>query len=189
MRLIVATKRLIRYERRYPDPPSAHHLPHRDAIWFIAGVERFLSGDAKSLESALGLKRPGRPVNLYKPENLARAEQAICLREQGMTLEEVTQTLYEHRKDPPSARYVQTLIKRFTSVIIDKQCQKIADGLHQRWLARRQTPPRLVRRLGENQIQAIWVDANKPLTPEDLMRVFRRQVDTPRSGKRCDQDQ
>ena len=85
-RLVEAMERLANHEKDDGDPPSTDHIPHENAMWFIAGAKSFLSGEAKSLESALGLTRGrGRPVESYKQENLERAEDALSLRKQGMT--------------------------------------------------------------------------------------------------------
>jgi hypothetical protein len=175
-RVIEPMERRVNEEKNDGDPPWAHHIPHEDAARLIEGAKRYLSGEAKSLESACGMKSRGRPVNSYKPKNLELAEKVLGLKEQGMTLEDIVQELYGHRSNPPSPRYVQTLIKRFTPAIKDKQRKAIVNELRQRQLARSKTPPRLASRHGRNRVEAIWVDATRELTPEDLKNVLRRQV-------------
>jgi hypothetical protein len=170
----------------HPDPKSAHHLPHTEAGWFVRGTKRFLSGKEETLEGALKLKQPGRPVRSYKPENLKLAERALRLKKRGMTWEDVAQELYGHRSDPPSARYVQILIKRFTPVIEEKKRKAIVRKLRRRHLERSQTPPRLARaqgRNGRNDIEAVWLDANQELTPKNIKKKLRRQARKRRNSK------
>jgi hypothetical protein len=66
-----------------PDPLCAYRFPHTEARWFVRGVNRYLSGKAETLESALKLKQRGRPVNSYKPENLELAKKAWRLKKQA----------------------------------------------------------------------------------------------------------
>ena len=68
------------------DPLCAYRFPHTEARWFVRGVNRYLSGEAETLESALELNRRGRPVNSYKPENLELAKKARRLQKTGHDL-------------------------------------------------------------------------------------------------------
>jgi hypothetical protein len=170
------------------DPLCAYRFPHTKALWFVRGVNRFLSGEAKTLESALELNRRGRRVNSYKPENLELAKKARRLRKQGMTWDDVTQELFGHRRNPPSARYVQILVKRFTPAIEEEECKAMVDKCRQLLVARRkrrprraptsrsETPPRWASTRGRNEFEAVWVDPTLKLTPKTLMKMLRRQA-------------
>jgi hypothetical protein len=126
-RLANAIKRLVREENRHSDPPSAHHIPHDVAHWFV----RLLSGDEKKLGRALGLLRPpGRPVDPNTSKNnLNRAELAFTLRMQGKTWAEVNNAIFAEEENPPDERYVRTLVAQYKPLIMVKQ-------LHRRWLSR-----------------------------------------------------
>jgi len=169
-----------------PDPKSAHHLPHTEARWFVRGAKRFLSGKERSLEGALKLKQRGRPINSYKPENLKLAEKALRLKRRGMTWEDVTQELYGHRSEPPSARHVQLLVERFTPVIEEKARKSIVRKLRRRQFARSQMPPKLARKQGlkgRNSIEAVWLDATQELTSKNNMKELRRLARKRRNPK------
>ena len=174
-----------------PDPLCAYRFPHKEARWFVRGVNRYLSGKEKTLESALKLNKRGRRVNSYKPENLELAKNARRLRKQGMTWDDVTQELFMHRRDPPSTRYVQILVKRFTPVIEEEECKAMIDEYRQRRKGRpgraptprSKTPSRRASTPGRNEIEAIWVDPTLKLTPKTLMKMFRRQARNHRNPK------
>ena len=177
------------------DPLCAYRFPHTEARWFVRGVNRYLSGEAETLESALELNRRGRPVNSYKPENLELAKKARRLREQGMTWDEVTQELFKHRRNPPSTRYLQILVKRFTPAIEEEECKAMVDEYRQLLLARRKrrprraptprskTPPRRASTRGRNEYEAVWVDPTLKLTPKTLMKMSRRRARKRRDPK------
>jgi hypothetical protein len=197
-RLIEAIKRLVDQEEKdakdrrkikaKKDPPHAHHLPHKDAMWFVQGAELFLNGKATSLESALGLKRGrGRRAG-RKPKSLELAEEALRLRKQGMKLEDIALKLFGHRPNPPSVQHVQVLMDRATPVIKERETKRIVDELHRRQDKRSQTPPRLAPKGGKIQIKAIWVDPTRRPTPKRLMRRLRRRVGTSRAKKQRDPD-
>ena len=126
-RLANAIKRLVREENRHSDPPSAHHIPHDVAHWFV----RLLSGDEKKLGRALGLLRPpGRPIDPNTSRNnLNRAELAFTLRMQGKTWAEVNNAIFAEEESPPDERYVRTLVAQYKPLVMVKQ-------LHRRWLSR-----------------------------------------------------
>jgi hypothetical protein len=174
-RVVNSIECLVRQEKNDGVPPWARQIPHEDAERLIKGAKCYFSGKAKTLEGALKLKRRGRPVNSYKPENLELAKKARRLKKQGMICEDVTQELFKDRRDPPSARYVQILIKRFTPAIEEEERKAFVDELRQRQLVRSLTPPRLAPRRGIIRIEAIWVDPNRQLTTQDL-RMLRRQA-------------
>jgi hypothetical protein len=201
VRLAEAIERLVKEEKGDRDPPSAHRIPHDDAMRFVRGVKRYVRGDAKSLGSALVLKRKGRRFGSYKRENLKRAEEALRLRKQGMTWEDIAQTLYGDRSEPPTVQYLQVLVERFGPVIEDKWRKAIVRKLHRRWLAGRQRRAmvrklrrqRLARRRllskpalkqAKNRAEAIWVDPS--VTPKDLFRMVRRQRNASSARKRRD---
>jgi hypothetical protein len=167
-RVVSSIERRLREEKNDGTPPRARLIAHGDAERLIEGAKRYLSGEAKTLESALKLKQRGRPVNSYKPENLELAEKARRLRNQGMTLEDVAQEL------GLSVRYIQVLIKRFTPAMEEKERKAIVDELRRRQLVRRQLPPRLVPQRGKTRIEAIWVDPDGQLTPQDLKKMLGR---------------
>jgi len=166
-----------------PDPLCAYRFPHTEARWFVRGVNRYLSGKAETLESALKLKQRGRPVNSYKPENLELAKKAWRLKKQGMILEDVTQELFKDRRDPPSARYVQILIKRFTPAIEEEERKAMVDEYRQLLLARSETPPKRAPTRRKNKFEAIWVDPTLKLTPKTLLKMSRRQARKRRDPK------
>ena len=178
-----------------PDPLCAYRFPHKEARWFVRGVNRYLSGKEKTLESALKLNKRGRRVNSYKPENLELAKKARRLRKQGMTWEDVTQELFKDRRDPPSARYVQILIKRFTPAIEEEERKAMVDKYRQLLLARRKrrsrrtptprskTSPVRAPTRRKNKLEAIWVDPTLELTPKTLLKMSRRQARKRRDPK------
>jgi hypothetical protein len=159
-----------------PDPLCAYRFPHKEAQWFVRGVNRYLSGEAETLESALELNQRGRPVNSYKPENLELAKKALRLRKQGMTWVDVTQELFKGRQDPPSERYVQILIKRFTPAIEEEERKAMVDEFRRLLLARSKMPPRRAPRERRNQFEPVWVDPARKLTPKTIMAMSRRQA-------------
>ena len=127
-RLANAIKRLVREENRHSDPPSAHHIPHDVAYWFV----RLLSGDEKKLGRALGLLRPpGHPVDPNKSKNLDLAEIALRLRLQGKTWAEINNEVFADRAEPPDERHVRTIVDRYKPLVM----QKWREDLRRRWLA------------------------------------------------------
>ena len=110
-RLANAIKKLVREENRHSDPPSAHHIPHDVAYWFV----RLLSGDEKKLGRALGLLRPpGRPVDPNTSKNnLNRAELAFTLRMQGKTWAEVNNAIFAEEENPPDERRIRRLVTQY----------------------------------------------------------------------------
>jgi DNA-binding transcriptional MerR regulator len=183
-RFAEALERYVNEEKSKDAPRWAYQIRYEDAMRFTEGTGRFLRGEAKTLDSALKLKRRGRPVNSYKPENLELAEKARRLQQQGMTLEDITHELYGHRSDPPSVRHIQILIKRFTPAIEEKERKALVDELCRRLHVRsetrhrlrvsRQTRPRLAPQRRKIRIEAIWVDPDGPLTPQDLKKMLGR---------------
>ena len=127
-RLANAIKRLVREENRHSDPPSAHHIPHDVAHWFV----RLLSGDEKKLGRALGLLRPrGRPVDPNKSKNFDLAERALIRKMQGKTWIELNNEIFADRAEPPDERYLRTLVARYEPLIM----QKWREDHRRRWLA------------------------------------------------------
>jgi hypothetical protein len=127
-RLANAIKRLVREENRHSDPPSAHHIPHDVAHWFV----RLLSGDEKKLGRALGLLRPpGHPVDPNKSKNLDLAEIAMRSRLQGKTWEEINNEVFADRAEPPDERHIRTIVDRYKPLVM----QKWRKDLRRRWLA------------------------------------------------------
>ena len=115
-RLANAIKRLVREENRHSDPPSAHHIPHDVAYWFV----RLLSGDEKKLGRALGLLRPpGRPVDPNTSKNnLNRAELAFTLRMQGKTWAEVNNAIFAEEENPPDERRIRRLVTQYEPLLM-----------------------------------------------------------------------
>jgi hypothetical protein len=176
-RAVRSIERRLREEKADSVPPWMQLIPHEDAKRLIKGVRCFLSGKEKTLESALKLNQRGRPVNSHKPENLERAEEAMRLRKLGKTWEAIAEKLYGHRSNPPSARYIQILIKRFTPAIEHKQHMAIVAKLRRRQRLRSKTPPRLAPKREEKvRIDAVWIDPNRRLTPQDVKRMRPRRV-------------
>ena len=115
-----AIKRLVREENRHSDPPSAHHIPHDVAHWFVRLV---LSGDEKSLGRALGLLRPpGRPVDPNTSKNnLNRAEMAFTLRMQGKTWAEVNNAIFAGKEEnPPDERHIRRLVTQYKPLLMSR---------------------------------------------------------------------
>jgi len=130
--LIEAIENLILEENRHSDPPSAHHIPHDLAQWFLEAAKRVLSGKEKSLDSALGLLgSPGRPVDPDKSKNLDLAEMALTLRMQGKTWAEINSKVFEDRAEPPDERYIRSIVARYQLPVM----KKWRENLRQRWLA------------------------------------------------------
>jgi hypothetical protein len=124
-RLEQAIKRLIREENRHSDRPSAHHVPHDVAYWFV----RLLSGDAKVMARALGVLRPrGHPVDPDKSEKVDLAEKALALQMQGKTWAKINAEIFADRSNPPDERYIRTLVTQYRPLVIVKQ-------LRRRWLS------------------------------------------------------
>ena len=115
-RLANAIKKLVREENRHSDPPSAHHIPHDVAYWFV----RLLSGDEKKLGRALGLLRPpGRPVDPNTSKNnLNRAELAFTLRMQGKTWAEVNNAIFAEEENPPDERRIRRLVTQYEPLLM-----------------------------------------------------------------------
>jgi hypothetical protein len=131
--LAKAIKRLIREENRHSDRPSAHHIPHDLAYWFLGAAKRFLDGDVKSLDRALGLLRPpGHPVDQNKSKNFDVAEKALRRKMQGKTWAEINNEIFADKAEPPDERYIRTLVARYKPLILKKWCEE----LHRRWLAK-----------------------------------------------------
>ena len=131
--LAEAVENLIKEEKRHADPPSSHYIPHDVAQWFVDAVNSFLSGDAKSLDSALGLtRRPGRPVDPNKSKNLHLAEMALTWRMQGKTWAEINSKFFADRAEPPDERYIRTVVGRYKPIIM----KKWSEELRRRWFAR-----------------------------------------------------
>ena len=132
-RLVKAIERLVREEKRHSDPPSAHHIPHDLAYWFVEAAKRSLNGDVESLDRALGLLRPpGRPVDPNKSKNLDLAEIALMRRMQGRTWAEINNEVFADRAEPPDERYIRTIVDRYKPLVM----QKWREDLRRRWLAR-----------------------------------------------------
>jgi len=68
--LVEAVENLILEEEKHSDPSSAHYIPHDLARWFIEAAKRFLNGDAKSLDRALGLLRS--PIQTSRRTSISR---------------------------------------------------------------------------------------------------------------------
>jgi hypothetical protein len=127
-RLVIAIKRLVREENRHSDPPSAHHIPHDVAYWFV----RLLSGDEKKLGRALGLRRPpGHPVDPNKSKNLDLAELGLTRKLQGKTWAEINAEAFADRAEPPDERYIRTIVNRYKPLVM----QKWRKDIRRRWLA------------------------------------------------------
>ena len=127
-RLANAIKRLVREENRHSDPPSAHHIPHDVAHWFV----RLLSGDEKKLGRALGLLRPpGHPVDPNKSKNLDLAELGLTRKLQGKTWAEINAEAFADRAEPPDERYIRTIVNRYKPLVM----QKWRKDIRRRWLA------------------------------------------------------
>jgi hypothetical protein len=127
-RLVIAIKRLVREENRHSDPPSAHHIPHDVAYWFV----RLLSGDEKKLGRALGLLRPpGHPVDPNKSKNFDLAELGLTRKLQGKTWPEINAEAFADRAEPPDERYIRTIVNRYKPLVM----QKWRKDIRRRWLA------------------------------------------------------
>ena len=114
-----AIENLILEEKRHSDPPSAHHIPHDLARWFVEAAKGFLNGEVESLDRALGLLRPpGHPVDPNKSKNLDLAELALMRRMQGKTWAEINNEVFADRAEPPDERYIRTIVNRYKSVVM-----------------------------------------------------------------------
>jgi hypothetical protein len=184
VRLAEAIEYLVKEEKRDRDPPWARRIPHDEAKRFVRGVKRYARGDAKSLDSALEPKRRGRRVSSFKPESLKQAESVRRLRQQGMAWEDIAQTLFGDRSEPPTVQYLQVLVARFTPVIEAREHEAFVQKIRRR-LKRRQKPPKPALKQSRNQVEAIWVDPRQR-TPKGLMRMVRRQQNASRAKKRRD---
>jgi hypothetical protein len=98
----------------------------------LEAAKRFLNGDVKSLDRALGLLRPpGRPVDPNKSKNLGLAEIALMSRMQGKTWAEINNEVFADRAEPPDERHIRTLVDRYKPLVM----QKWRKDLRRRWLA------------------------------------------------------
>ena len=129
-RLANAIKRLVREENRHSDPPSAHHIPHDVAYWFV----RLLSGDEKRLGRALGLLRPpGRPVDPNTSKNnLDLAELALTLRMQGKTWAEINNEIFAEEQIRRTSGISERLVTQYKPLRHEKWREDLCRG----WLAR-----------------------------------------------------
>ena len=106
-----------------------------------------------------------------------------------MTWDDVTQELFKHRRNPPSTRYVQILVKRLTPVIEEEERKAKIDEYRQLLLARSKKQPRRVptprsktpptrasTRRDKKYEEAFWVDPALKLTPKTLLKMSRRQA-------------
>ena len=131
-RFVDAIGNLFIEEMRNHDPPSAHHVPHDLAAWFLEGAAHFLNGDVGSLDRTLGLRRRrGHPVDPNKSKNFELAEKALTRRMQGRTWSEINNEIFADRAQSPDERHIRTIVDRYKPVVM----QKWREDLRGRWLA------------------------------------------------------
>ena len=129
---VEAIENLVAEEKRHSDPPSAHHVPHDLARWFLEAAKPFLKGDVEGLDRALGLLRPpGRPVDPNKSKNFDLAEKALTRRMQGRTWEDINNEVFADRAEPPDERHIRTIVDRYKPLVM----QKWREDLRRRWFA------------------------------------------------------
>jgi hypothetical protein len=151
-RFVKAIEDLILEEGRHSDPSSAHYIRHDLARWFLEAAKRFLNGEVKSLDLALGLLRSvGHPVDPNKSTNFDRAEKALTLQMQGKIWAEINKEVFADRAEPPDERYIRTVVDRYKPLIMEKWRRE----LHRRWLARSD----------ERKQEAILKNSKKGRTP------------------------
>lgn len=93
----------------------------RLADWVSGAINRYLTGGAKSLDAALGLKKPtGRPVT-KATEHAAIAREAFDLLRKGRTWEEIAVAVSINREDAIDDRTLRGIVTAHLSELVAEE--------------------------------------------------------------------
>jgi hypothetical protein len=111
-----------------------------DLIDYVAdGIERYLKGEAPSLDAAFRLKARGRPkTNLRKGKHFELAKKVFGERIRGKSWERICKEI--NYNDP---RELKRIEKRYRNVVIEDYGRKIAENIQHRRLQKSKQAQRL----------------------------------------------